>query len=235
MSDQTAGTRNPDARVIARNVKARRGVCGLSASEAADRCGVSAGWVESLEEGAASWDLVSLSRLAWALEAPLAHLLTEEYDPSHPVPTAGADRCTHGFTPELAEMDEKECFARLALQGVGRIAPGDAAEPFVVPVNYLLDGRDIVWRTQPGALPSTIEGRAAFEVEELVGSAHLGWSVLVVGDAEPVRDEAEQQRLEGLGLTPWPGGDRPVWMRIRTDHVTGRRIAPTCATGDTGP
>ncbi|MDI2124787.1 helix-turn-helix domain-containing protein [Yinghuangia seranimata] len=235
MSDQTAGTRSPDARTVGRNAGARRRVCGLSASEAAARGGISVGWVEALEEGTAAWNLASLSRLAWSLDTTVGRLLAADYDPSDPPPRPDADRSTHGIAPELTDMGEEECYARLALGNVGRLSPGNAPEPFVVPVNYLVDGRDIVLRTKPGSLPSTVSGKVAFEVDDLVQSAHLGWSVLVVGAAEQVHDDVEEKRLDSLGLVPWAGGDRTLWMRIRPDRVTGRRIAPARTAGDVAP
>lgn len=221
---ETAGTYSPDIRVLARNARDRRLACSLSAAEVADRSGMAVAWVESLEGGTASWSLASLSRLALALDTTLELLLSADYDPTEPGPEA--DTRTES-TRDLVEMDEAECCARLALQSVGRVSPGDdGPEPFVLPVNYVLDAGDIVFRTKPGSLPSTVAGQTAFEVDELLQPGRLGWSVLVVGDAGQVTDGAELQRLEDTGLTPWAGGDRPVWIRIRPDRVTGRRFEP---------
>lgn len=220
---ETAGTHRPDIRVLARNVRDRRRACSLSVPEVADRSGTAIAWVESVERGTASWSISSLSRLALALDTSLNRLISADYDPSESAPEVGARA---EATRELADMDEAECYARLALHSVGRVSPGDGPEPFVLPVNYVLDRRDIVFRTKPGSLPSTVAGRAAFEVDELLQPGRLGWSVLIIGDTQRVTDESELERLEATGLTPWAGGDRPVWIRIRPDRVTGRRIAP---------
>lgn len=221
MSNETAGTRSPDLRLLGRNVRARRRACRLTAAEVAERAGVNPIWVESLEQGRALWDSTALSRLAWALDTATPHLLAADFDPAVGFPRAGEP---WKAAPGLVEMTEEECHARLSLRSVGRVSPA-ASEPFVLPVNYRLDGRDVVFRTKGGSLPASVEGPVAFEVDELIDTGHLGWSVLVIGDAERVRDEADRAALEEAGLTPWVGGDRPVWIRIRPRRVTGRRIA----------
>ncbi|NUT49033.1 MAG: helix-turn-helix domain-containing protein [Saccharothrix sp.] len=223
MPNETAGTHRPDTRELPRNAKARRLACRLSVAEVADRGGLTESWVEAVENGSAPWSLTSLSQLATALECSIAALLSADHDPFG---SASETLEPPRVVPELDVMGEEECYARLALQSVGRICPGNAPEPFVVPVNYVLDDRDVVFRTRAGSLPSTAEGQVAFEVDDLVAPAHLGWSVLILGDARQVTDEAELQRLAGTGLTSWAGGDRGTWIRIRPARVTGRRIAP---------
>jgi hypothetical protein len=50
-----------------------------------------------------------------------------------------------------------------------------------------------------------------------------GWSVLVTGRVRRVsRDELRQ--LETLGVEPWAGGERTVYLRLEPREVTGRRI-----------
>lgn len=51
-----------------------------------------------------------------------------------------------------------------------------------------------------------------------------GWSVLVQGTATEVTDPDELDRLHRLPLHPWAPGDKPHWLRLATDHITGRRI-----------
>ena len=49
--------------------------------------------------------------------------------------------------------------------------------------------------------------------------------MIVVGVAKEIIDAAELRRIEGLGLEPWPPGRKGHWIRIRTNIVSGRRIA----------
>src|SRR5205823_14462333 len=53
-----------------------------------------------------------------------------------------------------------------------------------------------------------------------------GWSVIVQGPTEEIENRAEIRRLEQLDLHPWAPGEKPHWIRIRTDVGSGRRTAP---------
>jgi hypothetical protein len=48
--------------------------------------------------------------------------------------------------------------------------------------------------------------------------------VIVLGPIEEIRSTAEIHRLDRLELRPWAPGDKPHWIRIRADVVSGRRI-----------
>ncbi|CAM5634387.1 hypothetical protein SHIRM173S_12481 [Streptomyces hirsutus] len=54
-----------------------------------------------------------------------------------------------------------------------------------------------------------------------------GWSVLAVGPASVVTEPDAVRRLTGHAhTTPWPGGEREMWVSIRPAQLTGRRITP---------
>lgn len=64
----------------------------------------------------------------------------------------------------------------------------------------------------------------AFEADNYDDITQSAWSVLVSGRAEVVQDDAEIGRLSRLGLQSWATAlDRPFWIRIRPNSVTGRR------------
>lgn len=231
MSDETAGTHRAQADAVARNVRARRRACGFSITELADLAGVSETWIRALEEGRTAANRASLTRLAAPLGTSVGRLASTKDDAYEPAPAPRSSEPVPSVpvgphAPGMIAMEREECYARLAMKSVGRVSPGSAAEPFVLPVNYMLDGQDIVFRTEPGSSPAGVERLVAFEVDDLLPSARLGWSVLVVGEARRVTEEADLRRLEAGDLTPWPKGEHHVWMRIRTQRVTGRRITP---------
>lgn len=128
---------------------------------------------------------------------------------------------------ELRELSPAEC--RTLLHGhaarVGRVAVA-GPRPLILPVNYVLDGSDIVFGTVPGSrLAAAVDGEfVAFEVDDLDARARAGWSVLLRGKAETVTDPGERARLRGLGLSSWAPDRRDCFVRIRPGHVTGRRI-----------
>jgi nitroimidazol reductase NimA-like FMN-containing flavoprotein (pyridoxamine 5'-phosphate oxidase superfamily) len=120
---------------------------------------------------------------------------------------------------------EDECRRLLQPGGVGRIAVVDHGQPLVFPVNYAFDGPDIVFRTAPGTKLDAARGAlVAFEIDGYDMTYRTGWSVLVQGRAEEVRDAAERSRLATLPLRPWARGSKPQWVRIRPTLITGRRI-----------
>jgi len=47
---------------------------------------------------------------------------------------------------------------------------------------------------------------------------------LAIGHAELVSDPTEIARLAKLPLSPWAGGVKPLWVKIRPDSVSGREI-----------
>jgi nitroimidazol reductase NimA-like FMN-containing flavoprotein (pyridoxamine 5'-phosphate oxidase superfamily) len=126
-------------------------------------------------------------------------------------------------------LDPDECLALLAERSgcVGRVAFVEGEHPVVLPVNYVLDGNRIAFRTAEGAkLSMSLRGAAAsFEVDQLDDEIQTGWSVLVRGHAQVVAGHEEVARLAALGLRTWAGdGAKTEWVVIPIDVVTGRRI-----------
>lgn len=134
------------------------------------------------------------------------------------------DRLEEGSTAKLLRPDE--CLALLRKTSVGRLAFVVDDWPVVLPINYVLDGHDIVFRTDPGTKLSAIRWapQVAVEVDAFQVQRRSGWSVLVHGVAEEVTDHDEIERLGGLRLTPWDAGDKRTWVRVRVVQVTGRRL-----------
>ena len=123
-----------------------------------------------------------------------------------------------------------ECLRLLASVPVGRVAFHADGEVVVLPVNHLVDGQDIVFRTATGSKLSAAEkaGIVAFEADDYDAQAKSGWSVVVNGRAEILYENTETQRLDGLSLHLWPTAvDREFWIRIRPTSVSGRQIPST--------
>jgi nitroimidazol reductase NimA-like FMN-containing flavoprotein (pyridoxamine 5'-phosphate oxidase superfamily) len=118
------------------------------------------------------------------------------------------------------------CLQLLATVPVGRISFLADGEIVVLPVNYVIDGQDPVFRTAYGSKLSAAEGQelVAFEIDSYDEKTQSGWSVLVNGRAHAVYEEAEIQRLSRFGLRPWVTVvDRPFWIRIRPTSISGRQ------------
>jgi nitroimidazol reductase NimA-like FMN-containing flavoprotein (pyridoxamine 5'-phosphate oxidase superfamily) len=127
----------------------------------------------------------------------------------------------------LEMLPFEDCLRLLASAPVGRVGFYADGEVMILPVNHAVDGQDVVFRTAHGSKLSAAEGQAvvAFEADAYDPQTRSGWSVLVHGRAEVVYEDAEIQRLSGLGLHPWATAvDRPFWIRIRPTAVSGRQV-----------
>jgi uncharacterized protein len=121
-----------------------------------------------------------------------------------------------------------DCFLLLKSAPVGRIGFAEGGEVVILPVNFLVDGQDVVFRTGAGSKLSAVEvgHYVGFEADSYDAATETGWSVVVNGFAEVVDDAEEAARLDALGLSPWGGyASGRVWVRIRPSSITGRRIA----------
>jgi nitroimidazol reductase NimA-like FMN-containing flavoprotein (pyridoxamine 5'-phosphate oxidase superfamily) len=125
-------------------------------------------------------------------------------------------------------MDRAESLRMVAGEEVGRIAVVVGGAPHVVPVNYVVDGDAIVFRTAAGTkLAGAASGPIAFEVDSFDRASRSGWSVVVHGRAEEVlATDAQEvvQRLDALPLSPWSTHDKPHLVRVVAGVVTGRRL-----------
>lgn len=126
----------------------------------------------------------------------------------------------------LEPLSEEQCFELLRSGFLGRVGVSMGGTPVVLPVNYALLERDIVFRSAPGTkLSAAVLGtRVAFEVDDADPLYRAGWSVLVIGHADEIRDEQTLAAARELPLRAWAGGDRDHYVRIEAEHVSGRRL-----------
>jgi len=125
---------------------------------------------------------------------------------------------------EILPFDE--CLWLLASVPVGRVGFIADGELVILPVNHVVDGQDVAFRTAHGSKLSAAGGQnlATFEADHYNEQAQSGWSVVVTGRAEVVDAEADVQRLTRRGLYPWVAAvQHPFWIRIRPTSVSGRR------------
>lgn len=111
--------------------------------------------------------------------------------------------------------------------GPGGLHPADVAgDP---PVPHILDEGDVIIRT---SLTTPIVGTTeqsdpvvAYEADEIDADTRTGWSVVVTGVAQPVRDPLDRARYEALLDC---GADDPAdcVLRIRPEIATGLRVTP---------
>ena len=129
--------------------------------------------------------------------------------------------------PQPRPLSRSECHALLQSGVAGRIAVSAPDGPHIVPLNYCLVDGAVVVRTSPFSVLGT-HGRdalVAFEVDSIDSERQQGWSVVVRGRAEVVRDLDELDVIRRRWAPrPWASGARELVMRVRLDELTGRRL-----------
>ncbi|WP_326601788.1 pyridoxamine 5'-phosphate oxidase family protein [Streptomyces sp. NBC_01800] len=204
---------------VGRRVAARREELGLSRQEVAERSGSATTYIQYLEEQQSMPSMSFMLRLANALDTTVSELTGSNMD--LPPGTGHA-----GYHSQLIELSADECRELLSTHGVGRIAVSTTEGPSVVPVNYVVVGSLLAFRTAAGATPAAAAGHmVAFEVDHIDDALSQGWSVLATGTASTVTDPNVVQNLNEVAYTdPWPDGRRDLWLTIAPTRLTGRRI-----------
>ena len=119
------------------------------------------------------------------------------------------------------ELSYGKCRELLAAGVFGRVGVCTPQKPLILPVNYAVVGEAIIFRTTPhGAVANRDwDSPIAFEVD------HKGWSVLATGRAERIEDPDEIARIKRTWEPqPWAGGDRPLYVKLAWEELTGRRL-----------
>jgi nitroimidazol reductase NimA-like FMN-containing flavoprotein (pyridoxamine 5'-phosphate oxidase superfamily) len=133
----------------------------------------------------------------------------------------------HWFPGRLTEMPAGECRDLMGSTSVGRVALVDEDGPVVLPVNYVLDGDTVLFRTSPAnsIARHLDDSSVAFEVDEFDDYTQSGWSVLVRGVAS-FEETDELARDERPRPVPWVDGVRTLLVRITPTSISGRRLLP---------
>jgi nitroimidazol reductase NimA-like FMN-containing flavoprotein (pyridoxamine 5'-phosphate oxidase superfamily) len=129
---------------------------------------------------------------------------------------------------EVHTLDRAECLELLRTVTVGRIAFTERGLPAIQPVNFTVDGSNVIIRTSGGGkLAAAVAGAmVAFEADEVDAATRTGWSVVVMGHASLIRDIDQLVALAGPDSHPWAPGRSGHVIRIRSERITGRRIVP---------
>lgn len=214
---------NGDSRTVGdlgRRVAFRRRQLGLSYEEVGSRAGVAPGYVEYVEHRHAQVSADALRRLAQALEIRVDVLLG-----SHAETPAGRYSGI-GTRQRLTKLDAAECMRLISPGGVGRVVYVGADGPEALPVNFVVIGGAVLFRTTPGGVVARLTGhRVGFEVDRIDEPMVSAWSVLVRGVMTRVTDHALAARVREA-VRAWAGGSRDTCIRIDPDQISGRRVGP---------
>lgn len=124
--------------------------------------------------------------------------------------------------PMVREMDAAECWRLLGEAQVGRLALAPAGEVDIFPVNFVVSGGALYFRTAPGdkLLELAVNPGVALEIDGWDDTS--AFSVIVKGVAERLESQTEIDEADRLPLVPWVPTLKYRWVRINPQTVTGR-------------
>jgi len=125
----------------------------------------------------------------------------------------------------LEVIDPEECLRLLAAQPVGRLGYCIRGVPHIEPVNFAVHEGDVVVNFATGTKLAAAARDAWFtlEVDDIDPQTRTGWSVTVTGPVGWAESEEQKARL-GEVVHPWAPGEKPYFMLIKPERVSGRRI-----------
>ena len=105
----------------------------------------------------------------------------------------------------LGELDEMQIDHFLLSQAVGRIACTDGKWPYIVPVTYVFDGKDIIGQAREGMKLNMMRANpnVCFEVDLMANMAN--WqSVILLGTFHELKGKEAQKARDYLFRHVWP-------------------------------
>lgn len=133
----------------------------------------------------------------------------------------------HDRQAHFAELSQARCEELLSQHSVGRVAWNAADGPQILPVNYAWHVGQVLFRTVPYGVMSTLARRTpvAFELDRIDEEQRAGWSVVVRGFAEAVMQDQELVRLwSNDTVVPWAIGSRTLFLAITPRTISGRSV-----------
>ncbi len=123
-------------------------------------------------------------------------------------------------------LSDDVCWERLRRTSIGRLGVHHDGQPAIYPINYLVDGSSIVFRTRRDSKIYSAPRleRVAFEIDGFEPAHGDAWSVLIKGFGRFVDSAAEIKQIDTLPLYPWVDAERSDWIRIIPVETTGRRF-----------
>lgn len=127
----------------------------------------------------------------------------------------------------LEVLEAAECARLLVTTNIGRLGFSVDDGQRIVPMNFVVADRHLVFRTAPHTEAARCVGRqVAFEVDSFDEFLLIGWNVVVCGTAEDLPSESLRAMDVGETPEPWAEGMRSVYVRLPLDQMAGRRVHP---------
>ncbi|MDZ8276858.1 pyridoxamine 5'-phosphate oxidase family protein [Microbacterium aquimaris] len=129
------------------------------------------------------------------------------------------------FSDAVTVLDEGECWEHLGSHQLGRLVTHVGEVLDVFPVNYVVDGASLVFRTAEGSklLELTVNDHVLFEVDDW--NDERAWSVVARGHAHRLDALTEIEAADRLPLRPWIPTVKFTYVRVVPTELTGRAFA----------
>jgi uncharacterized protein len=126
-----------------------------------------------------------------------------------------------GTDDVVVPLTEESAWDFLRTQEVGRLAYHLVGEVHIVPINFVVSGRQIVFRTAPGSklLGVVMNEDVAFEADQY--DQERATSVIVRGRAAFLTDREADVARE-LPLRSWVPTDKDAVVAIEVTEISGR-------------
>ena len=124
----------------------------------------------------------------------------------------------------LRTLSTEQSLAYLEDVQPGRIVMRRKEDIEIFPINFVVDGESIYFRTAEGSKLFTLSLNqdVLFEADGLKGET--AWSVIIKGTAEVLEKPADIDHAETLGLKPWAPTLKYNWVRINASDISGREF-----------
>ncbi|MGN6744123.1 MAG: pyridoxamine 5'-phosphate oxidase family protein [Amnibacterium sp.] len=122
----------------------------------------------------------------------------------------------------LYELAEDDCWALLERETLGRLAIDAAGIVDLFPINYVVDGRRVFFKTTEGTKLAglAVHDQVAFEID---GTDELtAWSVVVKGRARVLDDWSGLGEVERHRIVSWLPTVKSRVVVLEPESVTGR-------------
>ena len=124
------------------------------------------------------------------------------------------------MTAESVPLTDEQCWSMLEAGEFGRLAYKLDSQVQIVPINYVADGRRIVFRTAEGRKLSGLlsDDDVAFEIDQI--GANWASSVILRGRARQLSGD-EAAATDELPLRPWLSGAKSHVVEIAPTELSG--------------
>lgn len=124
---------------------------------------------------------------------------------------------TTGEDDPVLELSPHQCWTKLRDARVGRVGVATQATLNILPVNYVSEGRSIVFATSSAVIIAAATNRAVVAFEADGYDRWTAWSVLAHGVLEPLHADPVPDRLRSM-----MPGPKALHYRLRPATITGR-------------